>query len=338
MKISKKITVIDMHTAGEAARLITDSVPRIYGKTMAEKREYFENNYDDVRKIVMHEPRGHNDMFGAFITEPVHDEADYGIIFMDTGGYLNMCGHNTIAAMTAAVEQGWVEVEEGNHEVKVVQDTPAGIVCGTAYLDEDYSVSSVSFENVDAFLYKEGVSIDIPDLGKITIDISFGGSFFALIDAKEINMGIGPENSSKFSELGMKILKAVNEQVNVQHPTLEQINTVDLVEFYGPAASKDADYQNVVVFGKGSVDRSPCGTGTTAKLAALYSKGEMGTGDKFVNESILKTKFTGEIIKKTEVGEYNAIIPRISGAAFITGYNEFLVDPKDPLSGGFILR
>lgn len=337
MKVSKMISAIDTHTAGEAARLIIGGIPKFPGKTMAEKREYLETQQDDLRKMLMFEPRGHNDMFGAFITEPVHEEADYGIIFMDSGGYLNMCGHNTIAAMTAAVETGWVDVEDGQREVKVVQDTPAGIVRGTVHLDEDYSAESVSFENVESFLYKENVTVNVPEIGEIAVDISFGGSFFAILPATSIGYKIEPENASKFNDIGLKIRDAINEQVEIQHPTLEHIKTVDLVEFYGPAVSPDATYRNVVIFGNGQVDRSPCGTGTSAKLATLFGKGEMKVGDSFVYESILGTAFKGEIVAEAEVGGYKGIIPRVTGSAYVTGFNTFLVDPKDSLKDGFLL-
>jgi proline racemase len=337
MKVSKMISAIDTHTAGEAARLIIGGIPKFPGETMADKRAYLETEADHLRRMLMLEPRGHRDMFGAFITEPVHEEADYGIIFMDSGGYLNMCGHNTIAAMTSAVEQGWVEAKEGEREVKVVQDTPAGIVRGTVHLDEDYSAESVSFENVESFLYKENVTVNVPEIGELAMDISFGGSFFAILPAASVGLEIKPENASKFNDLGMIIRDAVNEQIEIQHPTLDHIKTVDLVEFYGPPTSPDATYQNVVVFGDGQVDRSPCGTGTSAKLATLYGKGEMKVGDTFVYESILCTKFKGEIVEEAEVGGYKAIIPRVTGSAYVTGYNSFLVDPKDSLKDGFLL-
>lgn len=337
MKYSKMMSAIDTHTAGEAARLVTGGIPKFPGKTMAEKKEYLQTEKDYLRTSIMHEPRGHNEMFGAFICEPVHDEADYGIIFMDAGGYLNMCGHNTIAAMTAAVETGWVDVEPGQRQVKVVQDTPAGLVYGEVQLYEDYCAESVSFENVESFLYKQGVKINVPDVGELTVDISFGGSFFVLLPAESLGIEIKPENASKFSEIGIKIRDAVNKEIEIQHPTLSHINTVDLVEIYGPPKSSDATYQNVVVFGDGQVDRSPCGTGTSAKLATLYAKGEMGVGDTFIYESILGTKFKGEISRSAKVGDFEAIIPKISGSANINGFNTFLIDPRDSLKDGFVL-
>lgn len=338
MKISKMFTAIDMHTAGEAARLIVSGVHKFPGKTMADKKEYLKTQRDDIRKTLMLEPRGHSDMFGAFICEPVNEEADYGIIFMDAGGYLNMCGHNTIAAMTAAVENGWVNIEEGQKEVKVIQDTPAGLVEGIVHLKEDGNVDFVSFENVESFLYKKGVKVNVPELGEIEIDISFGGSFFALLPASSVGLSIKPENTSKFSEVGIKIRDAINAQIEIQHPTLSHIKTVDLVEFYGPPTSPSATYQNVVVFGDGQVDRSPCGTGTSAKLATLFAKGEMKVKDTFVYESILGTMFKGEVVSETKVGDYTAIIPRVSGSAYTTGFNNILINPSDPLKNGFVLN
>ncbi|WP_301860514.1 proline racemase family protein [uncultured Megasphaera sp.] len=338
MKFSKMIAAIDSHTAGEAARLIIGGVTKFPGKTMAEKKIYLEEHNDTLRKTLMLEPRGHHDMFGAFICEPVHEEADYGIIFMDSGGYLNMCGHNTIAAMTAAVECGWVDVPEGAKEVKVVQDAPAGVIHGTVYLKENYEADHVSFENVESFLYKENVAVHVPSLGKdIHCDISFGGSFFAILPATEVGMDICPQNASKFAKIGMEIRDAVNEQVEIQHPTLAHIKTVDLVEFYGPAKSPDATFQNVVVFGDGQVDRSPCGTGTSAKVATLHAKGELKVGEHIIYESILGTKFKGEVLRECELAGRKAIIPRISGSASIVGFNTFLIDPKDPLGDGFLL-
>lgn len=337
MKISKMISAVDSHTAGEAARIITGGILKFDGKTMSEKKENLEKHHDDLRKVLMYEPRGHNDMFGAFLCEPVNEEADYGIIFMDGGGYLNMCGHNTIAAMTAVVELGWVPVEEGSKEVTVVQDTPAGLVHGTVHLDDAYSVESVSFNNVASFLYKEDVTVEVPDFGPVTLDISFGGSFFGIVDTAKLDMEISPENTSKFVELGMKIRDAVNEQVEIQHPTLDHIKTVDLIEFYGDPKSSDATRQNIVIFGQGQADRSPCGTGTSAKLATLFAKGELKQGETFIYESVIGTKFKGEIAEVTNVGGYQAIIPRISGKAYITGFNNFLIDPRDALKDGFLL-
>lgn len=335
MYSKKMLAAIDTHTAGEAARLIIGGIPKFTGHTMAEKRANLEQHHDDWRCQLMHEPRGHHDMFGAFICEPCHEEADYGIIFMDTGGYLNMCGHNTIAAMTAAVETGWVDVKDGQKEVEVIQDTPAGLIKGQVHLDEIGQAKSVSFENVPSFVYKENVIITVPEVGEVTLDIAFGGSFFAILPMAEIGLTIDPVNSDEIIKIGMAIRDIINEEIPIEHPTLSHIKTVDLVEFYENVG--DNTCQNVVVFGDGQIDRSPCGTGTSAKLATLYQKGEIAKGETFTNQSILNTTFTGEIIDVFDFCGYQAVTPRITGSAYITGFNTFLFDNKDPLNHGFTL-
>ena len=193
MKFEKTLTVIDTHTAGEAARLVTAGIPKIPGKDMVEKKQYLEKHMDHIRKSLMFEPRGHQDMFGAFIVTPTKEEADFGIIFMDTGGYLNMCGHNTIAAVTMAVETGMVAVEKGAKEKEVVVETPAGLVYATAKLKDDLKVKEVSFRNVESFLYKEDVELDVEGVGKIKFDISFGGSFFAILPAEQLGLTVCPK-------------------------------------------------------------------------------------------------------------------------------------------------
>ncbi|MDY2965990.1 MAG: proline racemase family protein [Megasphaera massiliensis] len=339
MKFTQMLTAIDTHTAGEAARLIIGGIPKFPGKTMAEKRHYLETHKDGLRKSLMLEPRGHQDMFGAFICEPANEEADYGIIFMDSSGYLNMCGHNTIAAMTVAVECGWVDVPQGASQVKVVQDTPAGLIHGTVHLNPSGDVEFVSFENVPSFLYKKDISIFVPSLEKeVVCDISFGGNFFALVSAEQVDLDICPKNSEVLCKIGMEIRDGLNQNVRVQHPILQHIAGVDEVEFYGPAKSKEADFQNFVAFGDSQVDRSPCGTGTSAKIAFMHAKNLLNVGDSVICESVLETKFKGEIVKECKVGDYAAIIPRISGTASIVGFNTFLVDPKDPLKQGFLLK
>jgi proline racemase len=320
---------------GEPTRIVIGGIPNIKGNTMAEKKEYLEKNLDYVRTAIMLEPRGHNDMFGSIITQPCDPEADFGIIFMDGGGYLNMCGHGTIGAITAAIETGMIEAKEPI--TNVVMESPAGIVRAEATV-KDGKVKEVSFVNVPAFLYKKDVEVELEGVGKVKFDISFGGSFFAIVNAKQLGLKVKPENAAKLTELALKLRDVINKEVKIQHPTLAHIKTVDLVEIYDEATNPTANYKNVVIFGQGQVDRSPCGTGTSAKLATLHAKGELKQGEKFVYESILGTLFKGEIVGTTKVGEYDAVIPKISGAAFITGFNHFVIDPEDPVKHGFILK
>ncbi|WP_123052677.1 proline racemase [Clostridium sp. JN-1] len=335
MKIQKSIFAVDSHTMGEPTRIVVGGVPNIPGKTMPEKKEYLEKHMDYLRTAIMLEPRGHNDMFGSILTQPTVDEADLGIIFMDGGGYLNMCGHGSIGAATVAVEEGIVPVTEP--VTNLTLEAPAGLVKAKVKV-EDGKSKEVSIVNVPAFLYKRDIEVDVPNIGKVRMDISFGGSFFAIVKAEDLGIEICPANAQKLIEIGMNVIKAVNEQVEIQHPTLSHIKTVDLCEIYGPAKSADAALQNAVIFGQGQLDRSPCGTGTSAKLATLYAKGKLKINEEFVYESILETKFKGRVLEETKVGDYDAIIPEITGSAYITGHNQFFIDPDDPVKYGFILK
>lgn len=335
MKFSRTIQAIDSHTAGEATRIVVGGIPNIKGNTMPEKKQYLEDHLDHIRTAIMLEPRGHNDMFGSVMTQPCDPEADFGIIFMDGGGYLNMCGHGSIGAMTVAVETGVVPMVEP--VTKVVMEAPAGIIKGDVRVENE-KVKSVSIFNVPAFLYKKDQEVELPGVGKVKFDISFGGSFFAIVNAKQLGLEILPKNTNKLTELAMELRDIINKEIEIQHPTLEHIKTVDLVEIWDEATNPEATYKNVVIFGQGQVDRSPCGTGTSAKLATLHARGELKEGEKFVYESILGTLFEGEIVGTTKVGEFDAVLPKITGSAWITGFNNFLIDEDDPVKYGFLLK
>lgn len=335
MKFSRTIQAIDSHTAGEATRIVVGGIPNIKGNTMPEKKQYLEDHLDHIRTAIMLEPRGHNDMFGSVMTQPCDPDADFGIIFMDGGGYLNMCGHGSIGAMTVAVETGVVPMEEPI--TKVVMEAPAGIIKGDVKV-ENGKVQSVSIFNVPAFLYKRDQEVELPGVGKVKFDISFGGSFFAIVHASQLGLKIEPKNAAKLTELAMELRDIINRDIEIQHPTLEHIKTVDLVEIWDEPTNPEATYKNVVIFGQGQVDRSPCGTGTSAKLATLHAKGELKEGEKFVYESILGTLFEGEIVGTTKVGEFDAVLPKITGSAYMTGFNNFLIDEDDPVKYGFILK
>ena len=334
MIFSRGLHAIDSHTAGEPTRILIGGLPTIKGATMPEKKAYLEKNLDHIRTAVMLEPRGHNDMFGSILTTPTVDEADFGIIFMDGGGYLNMCGHGTIGAVTAAIETGMVEMVEP--VTKVVLEAPAGIVRAEAEV-KDGKVQKVSFVNVPAFLYKKNQKV-VLDGKEITFDISFGGSFFAIVNAKQLGLEIKPENTTALTDLALRLRDVINAEIEIQHPTLAHIKTVDLVEIFDEPTHPEATYKNVVIFGQGQVDRSPCGTGTSAKMATLYAKGELKEGQKFVYESILGTLFYGEIVGTDKVGEYDAVIPKVAGSAYITGFNHFVIDETDPVKYGFVLK
>lgn len=334
MRFTRTLMAIDSHTMGEPTRIVVGGVPHVPGKTMADKRAYLEEKMDHIRTSIMHEPRGHRDMFGSILTSPVNDDADFGIVFMDGGGYLNMCGHGSIGAVTVAIETGMVPAVEP--ETNVSFDAPAGLIKARAAVEKGV-VKSVTIRNVPAFLYKENVTVDVPGLGNIKLDISFGGSFFALVDVKELKLKVCPQNVDQLIKAGMAIMKAANEQIHIEHPELKHIKTIDLVEIYDQPTHPEAHYKNVVIFGDGQADRSPCGTGTSAKMAALYAKRKLALNQEFVYESIIGTLFRGRLVETAQVGEFAAVVPEITGSAYITGFNQFVIDPNDPVKHGFTL-
>jgi proline racemase/trans-L-3-hydroxyproline dehydratase len=333
-KYENSFWTIDSHTMGEATRIIVSGFPALSGDTMMERKQFLESRFDHFRTALMLEPRGHNNMFGALLTEPIDPTADIGVIFMDSGGYLNMCGHGSIGAAMVAVETRIVPVVEPLTSVLI--ETPAGII-RTEVTVENGRVKDVSIYNVPSFLYKEALYIHVPEYGDIPFDIAFGGSFFALVDSEKIGLPIRVESIDQFVELGMKLLRAINRDIPVQHPTLP-INSVDLVEFFGPSGIPGALQKNIVVFGDGQFDRSPCGTGTSAKIAELYAKGELALDKEIINESITGMTFRGAAVQETEICGISGIVPRVTGQAYITGYNHWLLDRNDPLEHGFLVQ
>lgn len=329
-----RFLTIDSHTMGEPTRVVLRGFPDLEGQTMIERKQYLEKNLDHLRQALILEPRGHRDMFGAVVMEPISREAHLGVVFMDSGGYLNMCGHGSIGVATVAVETGLVPVSEPVTEV--VLEAPAGIV-RTHVLVEGGKAKEVSITNVPAFLYKEDVEVEVEEFGTFKVDISFGGSFFALVDVKTIGLEIDIKHLPALTNLAMRLLDKLNNELEIRHPYLD-ITTVDLVEFYGKATNPKATMKNVVIFGDCQTDRSPCGTGTSAKVAALYGKGKLKLNEEFIYESITGSMFKGIAIAETTVGEYQAIIPRITGSAYVTGMNEIIIDTEDPLKYGFSLR
>jgi proline racemase len=327
------LKTIDSHTEGESTRIVYEGFPKLQGNTMMEKKNDLMEHYDFLRTALMLEPRGHRDMFGALLTSPVNEEADYGVIFMDSGGCLNMCGHGSIGTATMLVETGLVTVTEPYTEV--VLDAPSGIIRTKVHVVDGHA-TEVSILNVPAFLYKSDLVVDTEEWGKITFDIAFGGSFFALVNAEKIGLEIAMNNVETITELGMELLQRINATVVVQHPYLD-ISSVDLVEFYAHTKTAGADMKNCVIFGNAQADRSPCGTGTSAKIATLYAKGELGVHEEFVYESITGSLFRGEIMQEIEFAGGKAVIPQITGSAWITGLNEWIIDDNDPLKYGFLL-
>jgi proline racemase len=331
----ERITVIDAHTAGEPLRIITGGLPAIKGKTILEKRRFTKENYDHLRKALMWEPRGHADMYGCIITPPVTKEADFGVLFTHNEGFSTMCGHGIIAVTKVVLETGLLEMHGNDTTVKI--DSPAGLITAHARISEN-KVNSVYFHNVPSFVYARDEEVEIPQLGKVRFDIAFGGAFYAFVNASDVNLECTPEYFRQLIETGMLIKHAVMEKFPVVHPFEADLNFLYGTIFVGPALSSQADSRNVCIFAEGEVDRSPTGTGVSARMALHHARGELKPGESMIIESILGTTFRGSVIEETHFGPYDAVIPEVEGTAFITGKNELLIDPDDPLKYGFILR
>jgi proline racemase len=339
MRFERLITTIDSHTAGENVRVITGGIPYIPGSTIVEKMEYCKRELDSLRTALMYEPRGYSAMFGCILTNPTREDADLGIIFMGAPGYLDMCGHALIGAATVAIETGIIKAVEPVTTVK--WDTCAGLVTTKAEI-EDGRPKNITFRNVASFLYKDNVPVEVPRLGEISVDISFGGIFTAIVSAKRLGIRVNPEHSNEILNLGECILGALNEQVEVKHPENPHIKATSQVMITDDPSNPLANYRNAVVCCHGSrsrraIDRSPCGTGTCARMAQLYSIGELGIHQDFIHESIIGTLFKGKLVEETRIGTYRAVIPEVTGSSYITGFHQFIIDPEDPLKYGFLI-
>jgi proline racemase len=332
------MSTIDSHTAGECTRLVTGGLPPLRGTTMAEKLACAEAHLPWAPRFLLLEPRGHKDMFGAILTAPCSPEADVGVVFMDNQGYEPMCGHAVIGTATTVLDTGMFPMREP--ETLVTLDTPSGLIRACARI-EDGHVASVSFQNVPAFVYRSDVVLDVPDLGALTVDVVFGGLFFVFVDALQLKIELIPNNAARLANLGMRILAVANERIEVRHPDLPHIDRIIDLRFYVEPGKSGADSRNVVILGDHMVDRSPCGTGTSAETALRHAQGRLDVGESFVTESIIGTRFQAELVKKTEVGKGNAcfpaVIPRITGSAYLTGFHRFVLDPGDPFPAGFRL-
>jgi proline racemase len=329
----KMFTTLDTHTGGNPTRTVTSGLPKLVGQTMSEKMLYMKNEYDWIRKFLMNEPRGHGVMSGVLLTEPCHPGADIGVIFIETGGYLPMCGHDTIGVCTALIETGMITAIEPITSITL--DTPAGLV-KTKTLVENGKAKRVTFRNIDSFLY-QSIMVEVDGLGEIECDIAYGGNFYGIIDARKLHLDLVPSNASQIVETAIKIRKTINQQHHIVHPEFPFISGLTHIEFYTDPTHPEANLKNTVVVPPGGIDRSPCGTGTSAKLAALYSHGELEVGEEFVYESIVGSLFNGRIIETSNVQGYPAVIPEISGSAWLMGFHTFLFNEEDELNEGFLL-
>ena len=327
-----KIRTVDAHAAGEPLRVVTEGVGPIPGRTILEKRRYAHERLDGIRRTLIFEPRGHADMYGALVTDPVTEDGDLGVLFMHNEGWSTMCGHGIIALVTIALETKMIKRME-----TVRLDTPAGRVTAHATLEGD-RVRKVAFENVASFPYVLDQTVEIPRIGKIRYDIAYGGAFYAFVRAVDMSVELITRDFRAIIRRGMAVKRAVMKSYPIRHPFEDDLSFLYGTIIVGPPVSAEAHARNVCIFAEGAVDRSPTGTGVSARLALEYARGHLKRNEPFTVESIIGTRFTGTVVEPRKFGPYDAIIPRIEGDAWITGRHEFLVAPDDPLRDGFILR
>ncbi|MGD9029830.1 MAG: proline racemase family protein [Anaerolineae bacterium] len=350
-EFENQLVTLDLHAGGEPIRLLIDGLPSIPGETINDKRLHVGEHLDQVRLLLTQEPRGHRDMFAGIITDPVSEQGDFGLVFMDARRYPYMCGHGIIGAVTGLIEMGWLEAK--GPETAVVVDSPSGPIQACARVrqraDGRPRVESVAIRLESAFAFLLDQPLEVPGLGHLTVDVSFAGGFFVMIPADQIEGDLVPENAPQLARWGMASIEAGNQQLSVQHPTRTYIDTIDVAEFYDPAGHSQRLGRNFVVLGEGHVDRSPCGTGTSAKMALLHRRGELAVGQTFVNRGLLGTTFEGRIVAESTVGDpatglghragqmLPAIVPEIRGAAHVTGLHRFILTPEDPFPEGFLI-
>jgi trans-L-3-hydroxyproline dehydratase len=331
------ITTLDAHAAGEPLRIITGGLPELPGTTILERRRSMRERFDHVRRALMWEPRGHYNMYGCVLTPPVTPEADLGVLFMHNEGYSTMCGHGVIALVTALFEAGTLAPRGPQTPVNL--DTPAGLVRATAHCDDDGRVKRVSFLNVPSFLYARDLEIDVPGFGHVIVDVAFGGAFYAFLPAARVGLEVVPEQTARLVAAGEAIKRAVNAALEIRHPFEAELGFLYGTILTGPPADPAHHSRNICVFANAEVDRSPTGTGVSARLALHHAKGELDEDQTILVESILgrDSTFTGRIAGLTEVGPHAAVVPEIGGTAHITGRHEFILDPRDELGRGFLL-
>jgi proline racemase len=335
------IKTIDAHAAGEPLRLIVDGLPRPSGKTMLQKREWMRRHADHFRRALMLEPRGHADMYGALLTEPVAPGSHAGVLFMHNEGYSTMCGHGVIAVTTLAIERGLLDgvgpAVAGRHEL--ILDTPAGTVHARARAvgsEDRPRVDSVAFVNVPSFVFSAGHAVKI-GTRELRVDIAFGGAFYAIVDTEAIGVPLDVRRLPELRRIATDIKAALESSVTITHPAEPGLTGLYGVIFTGPPNDPEAHLRNLTVFADAEVDRSPCGTGTAAVMAVLDAMGLLPPDQAFVHESLIGTLFRGRVVRRTQVGDVPAIVPEIEGSAWITGEHTFLVDDEDPLRDGFRL-
>lgn len=330
------IDAVDAHAAGEPIRIITGGLPVLEGTTMLERAANFAERCDRVRTLLMKEPRGHREMFGSAIIPPVTDDGDIGILFMHNEGMSTMCGHGIIGTLTTAAELGLIPVNDGKNQIKV--DAPAGRIVANIEMRGGRALR-VSFSNVPSFVYKQSVRLPAAGIGEVEAAIAYGGAFYIIVEEEKLGLKVSPQSAAECAARAMELKRWANENLDIRHPVEDDIHGIYGVLITSPVVhtTDGCRSRHVCVFAEGSTDRSPCGTGTSARTALLVSRGELKIGETFDAASIINTKFSARALSETTVGKYKAIVPEITGTAWITGFHRFVVDPADPLQEGFLL-
>ncbi|MGM0642951.1 MAG: proline racemase family protein [Thermodesulfobacteriota bacterium] len=330
----KRVVTIDSHTAGEMTRLVVDGINDVRGATMAEKLEYFKSNLDHIRLRLTREPRGHRGVLAAAVTESPSEDAVFGLIYMDAKRYPYLCGHATIGAVATLAAAGLLDLSEGENLIPV--DTPSGIMNTVAFVEKG-RVRDVAIRMVPSFVLDTGKVIDVEGFGALSVDLVCAGGFFAMVSSDQVGKALVPENASYMADLGMKIIDAANEQLEVFHPERPEVTTVDVAEFYDVEPEGSMEGRGLVVYGESKVDRSPCGTGTAAKLTLLHHKGLMKVNSNYRNYSPLNTVFDSRIVECVKIREFDAVVAEIKGMAHVTGVHAFVVQDGDPFPEGFLI-
>jgi proline racemase len=333
MRSRRVLHAVDSHTEGMPTRVITGGVGVLPGATMAERRSWFMAHSDELRTLLMYEPRGHASMSGAILQPPTRPDADWGVLYIEVSGCLPMCGHGTIGVATVLVETGMVEVTEPVTSVRL--DTPAGLVVAEVAV-EDGAATAVTIRNVPSYAHRLGACVEVPGLGPVRYDLAYGGNFYAMVELAEIGLPFDRAAKGELLDAGLKIMAAINEAAEPVHPQDDTIRGCHHVALIAPGW--DARHsRHAMAIHPGWFDRSPCGTGTSARMAQLHARGELALHTDFVNTSFIGRSFTGRLVEEVRVGDRPGVVPTITGSAWVTGTAQYLLDPTDPFPAGFLL-
>jgi proline racemase len=340
MRARRVLTAVDSHTEGMPTRVVTGGVGVLPGATMFERMRYLVDKRDDLRTMLMYEPRGHAAMSGSILQPPTRPDADVGVVFIEVSGCLPMCGHGTIGTATVLVETGMVEVVEPLTTVRI--DTPAGLVTADVEVTDGRAVA-VTIRNVPSYLHLRDADVDVPGVGRVRLDVAWGGNFYAIVRAADLGLEVRPELHDDLVATGLRVMDAVNDQLTFAHPERPEVDDCRHVVVATPVSETASDAERglssraAVVIHPGWVDRSPCGTGTSARMALLAARGELRLGQPFTHASLIGTTFLGRLVEATTVGPFPAVVPTVRGRAWVTGLAQYVLDPDDPFPAGFLV-